>query len=69
MSTDLTGKRFQDPNTNRPADLDDIPADSPIVETPVQARQGFLGWPVLAVLVASITLAVIAGIATGTMSF
>lgn len=35
----------------------------PAVETPVEARQGFLGRPVLTVLVAGLALAVIAWIA------
>jgi hypothetical protein len=35
----------------------------PAVETPVEARQGFLGVPVLAVLVAGLVLAGIAGFA------
>jgi hypothetical protein len=34
--------------------------EKPIVETAVQARQGFLGRPVFAVLAVSLTLALIA---------
>jgi hypothetical protein len=34
--------------------------DRRIVETPVEARQGFLGRPVLVVLVVSCTLAIVA---------
>jgi hypothetical protein len=35
----------------------------PAVETPVEARQGFLGWPVLIVLISGLVLAAIAWIA------
>lgn len=37
----------------------------PVIETPVEARQGFLGKPVLIVLIAGLVLAVLAGIAVG----
>ena len=40
-------------------------SDTPQVETPVQARQGFLGKPVLLVLGVSLALAVLAGILVG----
>jgi hypothetical protein len=39
--------------------------DTPQVETPVEARQGFLGKPVLLVLGVSLALAVLAGILVG----
>lgn len=38
-------------------------AAEPAVETPIEARQGFLGMPVLAVLVVGLLLAVVAGFA------
>lgn len=37
--------------------------DDPAVETPVEARQGFLGRPVLVVLVAGLVLAIVAWLA------
>ncbi len=46
-----------------PLRADDHSDADPAVETPVEARQGFLGRPVLAVLVAGLALAVIAWIA------
>jgi len=46
-----------------PLRADDHSDAHPAVETPVEARQGFLGRPVLVVLVAGLTLAVIAWIA------
>lgn len=38
------------------------PQDDPVVETPVAARQGFLGRPVVLVLAVSLAMAVMAGI-------
>ncbi|QEL26972.1 hypothetical protein FQV39_30450 (plasmid) [Bosea sp. F3-2] len=46
-----------------PLRADDHSNADPAVETPVEARQGFLGWPVLIVLIAGLALAVIAWIA------
>jgi heme-binding NEAT domain protein len=48
-----------------PMRADDTSDGEPVVETPVEARQGFLGKPVLIVLVTALILAVIAGIAIG----
>ncbi|PZU90123.1 MAG: hypothetical protein DI527_14905 [Chelatococcus sp.] len=48
-----------------PMRADDHSDASPAVETPVEARQGFLGRPVLMVLGAGLALAVIAGIMVG----
>jgi len=42
---------------------DDHSSADPAVETPVEARQGFLGTPVLMVLVGGLSLAVVAWIA------
>ena len=42
---------------------DDHSSVDPAVETPVEARQGFLGKPVLTVLIGGLVLAVIAWIA------
>jgi hypothetical protein len=58
----------EDPETGTripPMRADDTSDGEPIVETPVEARQGFLGKPVLTVLVVALILAVIAGIAVG----
>ena len=46
-----------------PLRADDHSNADPAVETPVEARQGFLGRPVLIVLIAGLALAVIAWIA------
>lgn len=46
-----------------PMHSDTHSAAEPAVETPVEARQGFLGVPVLAVLVVGLMLAGIAGFA------
>ncbi|MGO4175186.1 hypothetical protein [Bosea sp. TAF32] len=46
-----------------PLRADDHSDADPAVETPVEARQGFLGRPVLVVLIAGLALAVIAWIA------
>jgi hypothetical protein len=43
--------------------------DEQIVETPVRARQGFLGRPVLIVLCVSLVLAVGAGLLLGMIRF
>jgi hypothetical protein len=40
--------------------MNDNRTEKPIVETPVQARQGFLDRPVLAVLVGGVVLVLIA---------
>ena len=45
-----------------PMRADDHSNADPATETPVEARQGFLGKPVLMVLVGGLTLAVIAWI-------
>jgi hypothetical protein len=47
----------------------DEPADEPIVLNSVEGRQGFLGRPVLAVLVVSILLAVFAMYVAGVLRF
>lgn len=46
-----------------PLRADDHTDEDPAVETPVEARQGFLGRPVLMVLVGGLVLAVIAWLA------
>ncbi|MGO4668027.1 hypothetical protein [Bosea sp. 2RAB26] len=45
-----------------PVRADDHSAAHPAQETPVEARQGFLGRPVLKVLIAGLVLAVLAWI-------
>lgn len=45
-----------------PLRADDHSDANPAVETPVEARQGFLGWPVLTVLISGLMLAVVAWI-------
>ncbi len=62
MARNPDDARFFDPVTS-------APMDDPIVKTPVQARQGFMGWPVLGVLGVGLALAVIAGMATGMLEF
>lgn len=46
-----------------PLRADDHSTDHPAVETPVEARQGFLDRPVLAVLVGGLALAMLAWVA------
>lgn len=46
-----------------PLRADDHSDDDPAVETPVEARQGFLGRPVLVVLIAGLVLAIVAWLA------
>jgi hypothetical protein len=46
-----------------PLRVDDHSDDDPAVETPVEARQGFLGRPVLVVLIAGLVLAIVAWLA------
>lgn len=46
-----------------PMRADDHSNANPAVETPVEARQGFLGTPVLMVLVGGLSLAIVAWIA------
>lgn len=64
-SPDQTGRP---PSTLRPrvepSQLNQVD-DGPTVETPVEARGGFLGKPVVLVLIVSLTLAVLAGILVG----
>ena len=45
--------------------VSDVSSEAPVIETPSEARQGFLGRPVLLVLVVSLLLAVIAGLFVG----
>jgi hypothetical protein len=52
------------PNAEEPSQLNQVD-DAPAVETPVEARQGFLGRPVAMVLGVSLVLAVLAGILVG----
>jgi len=61
-------KQSEDPATGQtiaPMYPDDHSSTDPAQQTPVEARQGFLGKPVLIVLVAGLALAIIAGIAVG----
>ena len=51
-----------------PMRADDHSNADPAVETPVEARQGFLGKPVLVVLVVALVLAAMAGILVGAFS-
>ena len=46
-----------------PLRADDHSDDDPAVENPVEARQGFLGRPVLVVLIAGLVLAIVAWLA------
>ncbi|KRE00289.1 hypothetical protein ASE63_09460 [Bosea sp. Root381] len=48
---------------------DDHSSASPAVETPVEARQGFLGRPVLGVLIGGLVLAIIAWIAVELLAY
>jgi hypothetical protein len=52
-----------------PLRADDHSDDDPAVETPVEARQGFLGLPVLAVLIGGLVLAVIAWIGVEMLAY
>jgi hypothetical protein len=52
-----------------PMRADDHSDADPAVETPVEARQGFLDRPVLAVLLAGLALAVIAWIAVEIIAY
>lgn len=52
-----------------PMRADDHTDADPAVETPVEARQGFLDRPVLAVLLGGLTLAVIAWIAVEIIAY
>lgn len=52
-----------------PMRADDHSNASPAVETPVEARQGFLGRPVLGVLIGGLVLAVIAWIAVDLLAY
>lgn len=47
----------------QPMRADDHTSTNPAEETPVEARQGFLGAPVLMVLVGGLSLAIVAWIA------
>jgi hypothetical protein len=51
-----------------PMRADDHSDADPAVETPVEARQGFLGKPVLTVLISGLILVVIAWIALQTFA-
>ena len=59
-----TAERRLPPNAEAPSQLNQVD-DTPAVETPVQARQGFLGKPMLLVLGGSLILAILAGILVG----
>ncbi len=59
MAHDTPGKNASPPGTQRDESA------GPVVDTPVNARQGRRGLPVLMVLVASLALAVIAGFLLG----
>lgn len=52
-----------------PMRADDHSDADPAVETPVEARQGFLGAPVLMVLVGGLALAVVAWIAVELLAY
>ncbi|AMJ60587.1 hypothetical protein [Bosea sp. PAMC 26642] len=52
------------PTGEAPSQVNQV-ADTPAVETPVEARGGFLGKPVMLVLGVSLALAVLAGIFVG----
>jgi len=52
-----------------PLQADDHTDEHPAVETPVEARQGFLGRPVLMVLVAGLILAMIAWLAVELLAY
>ena len=52
-----------------PMRADDHSDADPAVETPVEARQGFLGAPVLMVLIGGLTLAVVAWIAVELLTY
>jgi hypothetical protein len=58
---DLEQLRSGDPIP--PLRADDHSDADPAVETPVEARQGFLGRPVLVVLIAGLVLAIVAWVA------
>lgn len=62
VQNDVTSRHA--PHREEPSQLDQVD-DTPAVETPVKARQGFLGKPVLIVLGASLVLAILAGIFVG----
>jgi hypothetical protein len=52
-----------------PMQADDHTDASPAVQTPVEARQGFLGRPVLGVLVGGLVLAIVAWIAVELLAY
>lgn len=52
-----------------PMRADDHSDADPAVETPVEARQGFLGAPVLMVLIGGLALAVVAWIAVELLTY
>lgn len=52
-----------------PMRADDHSSADPAVETPVEARQGFLGAPVLMVLIGGLALAVVAWIAVELLTY
>ena len=56
---------LQDGDRIPPMRADDHSDADPAVETPVEARQGFLGKPVLLVLAVALILTAIAGILVG----
>jgi hypothetical protein len=56
---------LQDGDRIPPMRADDHSDADPAVETPVEARQGFLGKPVLLVLVVALILTAMAGILVG----
>ena len=62
------GSTDNPPSTQRPriepSQLNQV-EDGPTVETPVEARGGFIGKPVAMVLIASLVLAVLAGVLVG----
>lgn len=66
MATDTEERarlQSEDPSRGRvvpPMQADDHTTADPAVETPVEARQGFLGRPVLMVLIGGLVLAIVA---------
>lgn len=52
-----------------PMQADDHSSAHPAVETPVEARQGFLGRPVLMVLIGGLALTIIAWIAVELLAY
>lgn len=52
-----------------PMRADDHSTADPAMETPVEARQGFLGRPVLVVLIGGLALAILAWIAVDLLAY